>query len=106
MYCKAFQYFVAFAIENIGINPAGDYMFKVNNKDTRTRCEMCSKLTMKTPEQNETTVFIVNFEYISHLFLEFQLFILNKLMLAGCICGKYSCSSILFPLAFCLQAYC
>ena len=26
-------------------NPAGNYMFKVNNKNTRKRCEMCSKLT-------------------------------------------------------------
>ena len=23
-------------------------MFKVNNKDTRTRCKICSKLTLKT----------------------------------------------------------
>ena len=27
--------------------PAGNYMFKVNNRNTRTRCEICSKLTMK-----------------------------------------------------------
>ena len=26
-------------------------MFKVNNKDTKTRFEICSKLTIKTPEQ-------------------------------------------------------
>ena len=26
-------------------------MFKVNNRNTRTRCEICSKLTIKTPEQ-------------------------------------------------------
>ena len=30
--------------------PAGNYMFKVNNRNTRTRCEICSKLTIKTPE--------------------------------------------------------
>ena len=29
---------------------AGNYMFKVNNRNTRTRCEICSKLTIKTPE--------------------------------------------------------
>ena len=28
--------------------PAGNYMFKVNNRNTRTRCETCSKLTTKT----------------------------------------------------------
>ena len=31
------------------VNPAGNYMFKVNNRNTRTRCEICSKLTIKTP---------------------------------------------------------
>ena len=31
-------------------NPAGNYMVKVNNRNTRTRCEKCSKLTLKTPE--------------------------------------------------------
>ena len=28
--------------------PAGNYMFKVNNRNTRTRCEICSRLTIKT----------------------------------------------------------
>ena len=27
--------------------PAGNYMFKINNRNARTRCEICSKLTMK-----------------------------------------------------------
>ena len=27
--------------------PAGNYMFKVNNRNTRTRCEICSKVTIK-----------------------------------------------------------
>ena len=29
--------------------PTGNYMFKVNNRNTTTRCEVCSKLTIKTP---------------------------------------------------------
>ena len=33
--------------------PAGNYMFKVNNRSTRTRCKICSKLTIKTPEHIE-----------------------------------------------------
>ena len=33
-------------------NPAGNYIFKVNNRNTRTRCEICSKLTIKTPERH------------------------------------------------------
>ena len=40
------------ALEPLGhIYPAGNYMFKVNNRNTRTRCEICSKLTIKTPER-------------------------------------------------------
>ena len=47
-------------------------MFKVNNRNTRTRCEICTKLTIKTPEQHHwhcSGVFIVNFVHISHLIL-------------------------------------
>ena len=32
-------------------SPASNYMFKVNNRNTRTRCQICSKLTIKTPER-------------------------------------------------------
>ena len=28
--------------------PAGNYMFKVNDRNARRRCEICSKLTIKT----------------------------------------------------------
>ena len=47
-------------------------MFKVNNRNTKTRSEICSKLTTKTPERRHWRrpgVFIVNFEHISHLVL-------------------------------------
>ena len=44
-------------------------MFKVNNRNTRTRCEICSKLTIKTPERRYFTpyssVSIVNFGQIN-----------------------------------------
>ena len=44
-------------------------MFKVNNRNTRTRCEICSKLTIKTPERRYFTpyssVFIINLEQIN-----------------------------------------
>ena len=38
------------------------YLLKVNNRNIRTRCEICSKLTKKTPEQRQerrSGVFIV-----------------------------------------------
>ena len=44
-------------------------MFKVNNRNTRLRCEICLKLTIKTPERSHwhrSGVFIINFEHISH----------------------------------------
>ena len=31
--------------------PAGNYMFKVSNRNTRKGCEICSELTIKTPER-------------------------------------------------------
>ena len=40
----------------------GIYMFKVNNRNTRTRCEISSKLTGKTLERRHwrrSSVFIV-----------------------------------------------
>ena len=43
------------------------YLFKYNNRNTRTRCEIYSKLTIKT----------VNFEHISHHVLVFLLLTLN-----------------------------
>ena len=50
--------------------PVGSFMFKVNNRNTRIRCEIYSKLTIKTPQRRHwcrSGVFIVNFEHISHL---------------------------------------
>ena len=43
-------------------------MFKVNNGNTRIKCEICSKLIEKRPKQSlwrRFGVFIVNFEHIS-----------------------------------------
>ena len=56
--------------------PANIYLFKVDNRNTRKSCEICSKLTIKTPEPRQwrrSGVSIVDFEHISHLFLLFQL---------------------------------
>ena len=42
-------------------------MFKVNNRNSRTRCEIFSKLTIKKPERRHWCrfgVFIVNFEHV------------------------------------------
>ena len=57
------------------------YLFKVNNKNMTTRSEICSKLTIKIPEQRQwhrSGVFIVNFEHISDLVLVFLLLTLDR----------------------------
>ena len=62
-------------------NPAGIYLVKVNNRNTRTWCEICSKLTMKIPERRQwrcSGIFIVNFEYISHIVLVLLLLTLSR----------------------------
>ena len=47
------------------INPSGINLLKVNNRNTSTRYEICSKLTIKTP-------IIANVEHISRLVLVFS----------------------------------
>ena len=66
--------------------PAGTYMFKVNNRNTKTRCKICLKLTIKTPEWRQwrrSGVFIVNFKHISRLVLLFLSLTLSSLISAG-----------------------
>ena len=61
--------------------PVSIYMFKVNDRNTRARCEIRSKLTIKTPERRQwrrSGIFAVNFERISHLTPAFLLLILSK----------------------------
>ena len=58
---------------------AGIYLLKVNNKNTRTRYEIYSKLTIKTPEERQwrRSVVFINFKHISHLALVFLLITVN-----------------------------
>ena len=41
-----------FLVTGSPLNSAANYMFKVNNRNTRARCEIWSKLTIKTPERH------------------------------------------------------
>ena len=52
--------------------PAGNYMFKVNKRNTRIRCEIFSKSAMNT------LYYIINFEHISHLVLMLLLLTLSR----------------------------
>ena len=65
----------------IKLNAATIYLLKVNNKKNKKSCETCSKLTVKIQTRNNwhrSGVFIVNFEYISSLFLVFSLLTLTR----------------------------
>ena len=46
-------------LQNWMINPAGIYLLKVNNRNSRTKCEICSKLTIETPERRQMTIYII-----------------------------------------------
>ena len=57
--------------------PVNIYLFKVNNRNTRKRCEICSKLTIKTSDVG-SGAFNVNFLMLTLLFQVFLLLTLNK----------------------------
>ena len=73
VFCQGSVFYkVVFDMVKLNANPANIYLLKVNNRNTRRKCEICSKLTIKTPD-----AFIINFKHISHLFLVFILLTLN-----------------------------
>ena len=61
-------------------------MLKVNNRSTIARCEICSKLTIDTPERRHRRcleIFIGNFEHYLRLVLVFLLLNLSRQMPAA-----------------------
>ena len=74
-------------INNLNAFLFGINMFKFNKKNTGTRCEICSKLTIKTPERSQFAISIFNSEHILHLVLVLLKLVLNKQMLVGIITG-------------------
>ena len=61
--------------------PAGIYLFKVSNRNTRTRREISLKLTLKTPKRrhwHDFGVLLLTFLHLfSHLVLVFLLLTVN-----------------------------
>ena len=45
----------------------GIYMFRVNNRDTRTRCEICSKLTIETLERRRVVLALIQASVLDFL---------------------------------------
>ena len=67
--------------------PVGIYLLKVNNRSTRTRCETCSNLSIKTPTRRHwrpSGVFIVSFEHILYLVLDVSIVNFEH-AIAGCV---------------------
>ena len=62
-------------IKQVNAYLANIYLFKVNQRNTRKRCEIF--------HWRRSTVFIVDFEHISHLFLVFLWLTFSKEILAG-----------------------
>ena len=90
------------------------YSFKVNNRNTGKRCEMCSKLTVKTPERHRWRCFgvsIINFEHILILFYCFYCWFwvgkyfldwFGRAVLNGCSCWE---SILITPKIFVLKVF-
>ena len=80
--CTNFRELVTpFACTVITVHAICQGLFKVNNRNSRKTCEICSNLTIKTPEQHQgrrSGVSVVKFEQISYLFLVFLLLALKK----------------------------
>ena len=57
------------------------FTYSMSTIETLERSEICSKLTIKTPERRQwrrSGVFIVNSKHILHIFLVFLILNLNK----------------------------
>ena len=65
-------------MNSITADPARNHLLKVNNRNTTTKCEVCSKLTIKTPERLQPAPLLkVSLLHGSHLVLTFLLLTLN-----------------------------
>ena len=74
--------------------PAGIYVLKVNNRNIRTRCEICSKLIIKSC----SSVSIVNFEHVNAEWVD-EISCLNSKRLKAV---RYFCKKLYFR---CLTMY-
>ena len=74
-------------LENWKLIRTGIYLLNVSDANSRIMCEICSKLTIKTPERLRPGVLFVS--------RSFPLLILNKLTPAG-VRVRYMCEMLLY----------
>ena len=82
--------------------------FKFDNENTKTLCEICSKVTTKTTDRRQwprSGVLIVNFEQISPNVLVFPLLALSKLMSDGYVIHKVEGLNLLLILLLTLNTF-
>ena len=48
----------------ITVTPVSIYLLKVSSGNTRTRCEICSKFTIKIPEQRQIETLEQGMKYV------------------------------------------
>ena len=86
------NFLIAFFAVNVLANqnyqifqPSGTYLLKVNSRNTRTRCGICSKLTIKTPERRQLSSIRCLYCKLYTHFATFLVFVLtlNMQLFAG-----------------------
>ena len=65
--------------------PANKYMLQVSNRNTKKRCEIYAKLTIKTPEPR--TASMERFAKIVNSWKQLTIFATNSLMRSPCVCS-------------------
>ena len=108
-------YYLLFTIFYLTSNrssyPVNIYLFKVTNRNTRKKCEIYSKLTIKTPERRQLPCFSVSIVNFEHVITGWYIYILAIFVTLPCFSRLFlkltyaSCMfSILKDLDFLLQA--
>ena len=77
-----FNVHLSFFVDSI-LHQTEKYMSKVNNKQIRLICWMCSKLKVNTV-CHRSGVFVADFDHNQHVNILLLLLTLNKYLLAGC----------------------
>ena len=81
---KMIEYWILLSILNH--IPANIYRYKINNRNTRKKFEVCSKLTIKTLEWRSwrpSGIFVFNIEHLSHLLVMFLLLLYTGKYMLG-----------------------
>ena len=74
-------------------------LFKVNNRNTRTRCEICSKLTIKIPKRCQIDFVLVSLFVLVFLFLTLDM----QVQVGSCVSDLSTLTNALHTTDFCVK---